>query len=233
MFVGESGVQRVVDRTARVMREHGKEHPDDLRALGVIDLPTVQRYLNLWCSLSLDLFGGEISSNAATSFAAGIKGRPNEDGYPDHRALEGTYRVEVPRDGAVVAEEVPLRNAMNEVMRDAYAADCQRGVERWNRAIAAHGVPFRLALPSRRFHRHIGVHAGSHTDPLGRPLDAAAWTARQGDWLPGDADRAFVRSLMRSPVTDPRQMASWLSAPRQGVKGRPVEFEYVRPAETG
>ena len=230
MFVGESGVQRVVDRTARMMAEHGKDHPDDVRALGAIDLPTLQKYLNLWFSLSLDLFGGEISSNAATSFATGIKGRPREADYPDHRALEGSYRVEVPRDGAIVADDVPLRNAMNEVMRDAYVEDCQRGVDKWNRTIAAHGVDYRLVLPSRRFHRRIGVHAASRADPQGNLVGEAAWSARKGEWLPSDADREFVRALMQSPVTDPRQMASWVSAPKQGVKGRPVDFEYVRPA---
>jgi benzoyl-CoA 2,3-dioxygenase component B len=228
MFVGESGVLRIVDRTARLMREHGKDHPDDLRELGVIDLPTIQRYLNLWYSLSLDLFGGEISSNAATSFATGIKGRPREPDFQDHRALEGTYGVEVPRDGALVHEDVPLRNAMNEVMRDAYVEDCQRGVDKWNRAIASHGVPFQLTLPSRRFHRHIGVYAGSLADPGGHLLTRGEWDAGKGAWLPGDGDRAFVRSLMQGAVTDSTHMANWLSAPKQGIKGRPVDFEYVR-----
>jgi benzoyl-CoA 2,3-dioxygenase component B len=228
MFVGETGVQRVVDRTAQQMREHGKEHPDDVRRLGVIDLPTVQRHLNLWYSLSLDLFGGEISSNAATFFATGIKGRAGEQGYPDHRALQGSHPIEVIQDGAVTRQDVPLRNAMNEVLRDAYVEDCQRGVDRWNRAIEAHGIPFRLSLPSRRFHRHIGVHAGLWADPEGRLVPEAEWKARRDEWLPSEADKAFVQSLMQSPVLDSRKMASWISPPKQGIKGRPVDFEYVR-----
>ncbi len=231
MFVGESGVLRIVDRTARLMREHGKDHPDDVRALGVIDLPTVQRYLNLWYTLSLDLFGGEISSNAATSFATGLKGRAKESEYEDHRALTGSYRLQLPRGGALASEDVPMRNAMNEVMRDAYVDDCQRGVDKWNRAIAAHGVPFQLTLPSRRFHRHIGVPAGSFAAPAGELVTAAEWDARRSGWLPGDADRAFVKSLMRSAVLDPKQMANWLSAPKQGIKGRPIDFEYGRRRE--
>jgi len=228
MFVGETGVGRVVERTAQAMRQHGKEHPDDVRALGLIDLPTVQRYLNLWYSVSLDLFGGEISSNAAASFAAGLKGRANEKDYPDHRALEGTYPLEVVRDGKLVREEVPLRNAMNEVIRDAYVEDCQRGVDRWNRAIAAHGIPFELKLPSRRFHRRIGVHAGTHVDPQGSSMPEQGWKASSHLWLPSQADQAFVRSLMQKPVLDPRQMANWIAPPKQGIKGRPVDFEYVR-----
>jgi benzoyl-CoA 2,3-dioxygenase component B len=231
MFVGEAGVERIVERTAAVMREHGVEHPDDVRRLGAIDLPTIQRYLNLWYSVSLDLFGGEVSSNAAASFATGIKGRANESRYPDHRALEGTYALEVAREGEVATEEVPLRNAMNEMLRDAYVEDCQRGVDRWNKVLAARGVPFALSLPSRRFHRRIGVHAGAFADPGGKLVGEEAWNARRDAWLPGEADRAFVRSLMERPVLTPGQMASWIAPPKQGVKGRPLDFEYVRRNE--
>ena len=231
MFVGESGVQRVVERTAQVMQEAGVDHPDDVRKRGAIDLPTVQRYLNFWYSASLDLFGGEISSNAAASFAVGLKGRAHEADQADHRALEGAYALEVAVEGRLERREVPLRNAMNEVLRDAYVEDCQRGVERWNRAIAAHGIPFRLRLPSRRFHRRIGIHAASFADPDGGPIAEATWRARRDEWLPSDADRAFVKSLMVRPVTDPREMAAWIAPPRQGIKGRPVEFEYVRRGE--
>jgi benzoyl-CoA 2,3-dioxygenase component B len=231
MFVGETGVGRVVDRTAQVMTESRKDHPDDLRKLGVIDLPTMQKYLNLWYSLSLDLFGGEISSNAAASFATGLKGRAKEEQYDDHKALVGTYSMDVPKDGVVRREEIPLRNAMNEVLRDAYVEDCQRGVDKWNRFIAAHGVKFELTLPSRRFHRHIGLYADLHADVAGNLLSKEEFEKRKGEWLPSDADKAFVKSLMTRPTFDSKQMASWISAPKQGIKGRPVDFEYVRHAE--
>ena len=228
MFVGETGVLRVVDRTAQAMAESKKDHPEDVRRAGVIDLPTLQKYLNLWYSLSLDLFGGEISSNAASFFATGLKGRAKEEQFEDHRARAGSYSMDVPKDGAVERQEVPLRNAMNEVLRDAYVEDCQRGVDKWNRAIAARGVPFELTLPNRRFHRHIGLYAGLHTDPQGNLITKEQWEARRGEWLPSDADRAFVKSLMTRAVLDPRQMANWISPPKQGIKGRPVDFEYVR-----
>jgi len=228
MFVGETGVLRVVDRTAKLMAESKKDHPDDVRKLGVIDLPTMQKYLNLWYSLSLDLFGGEVSSNAASFFASGLKGRAKEEQFEDHLALTGSYPMDVPKEGRLDREDVPLRNAMNEVLRDAYVEDCQRGVDKWNRAIAAHGTPFELKLPSRRFHRHIGIYAGLHTDPSGKLITQEQWEARRNEWLPSDADRAFVRSLMTKPVFDPKQMASWISAPKQGIKGRPIDFEYVR-----
>ena len=217
MFVGETGILRVVDRTARRMAEEKKEQPDDVRKLGVIDLPTMQRYL--------------ISSNAASFFASGIKGRAKEEQHEDHRALTGTYAMDVPKEGRVEREDVPLRNAMNEVLRDAYVEDCQRGVDKWNRAIAAHGVPVELKLPSRRFHRHIGIYSGVFADLQGNLLTKDEWEKKSGEWLPGDADKAFVQSLMTKAVSDPKQMANWISAPKQGIKGRPVDFEYVRHSE--
>jgi benzoyl-CoA 2,3-dioxygenase component B len=230
MFVGETGVLRIVDRTAQQMASMKIEHPDQVRAAGLIDLPTMQRYLNLWYSLSLDLFGGEISSNAATYFATGMKGRAKEDQFEEHRALEGVYPMDVMKDGAVAREDVPLRNAMNEVLRDAYVEDCQRGVDKWNRAIAAHGISFELKLPSRRFHRHIGIYGGPGMffDPTGKPIPESEFEAKKAEWLPTDADKAYVKSLMQKPVYDPKQMANWIGAPKQGIKGRPVDFEYVR-----
>lgn len=228
MFVGETGVLRIVDRTAQQMAEHKLEHPEDVRKLGLIDLPTMQKYLNLWYSLSLDLFGGEISSNAAQYFATGVKGRAKEDSYEDHEALTSTYAMQVPKDGKVVQEDVPMRNAMNEVLRDAYVEDCQRGVDKWNRTIAAHGIPFELKLPSRRFHRHVGIYAGVCADVDGKLISKDEFEAKKGAWLPSDADKSYVQSLMQKPIFEPTQMANWIAAPKQGIKGRPVDFEYVR-----
>ncbi len=228
MFVGETGVGRIVERTAQVMVENKKDHPEDLRKLGVIDLETMQKYLNLWYSLSLDLFGGEISSNAALFFASGIKGRAKEDDFPDHKALTGAYGMDVPKEGKLAHEDVPLRNAMNEVLRDAYVADCQRGVDKWNRILEQKGLSFRLTLPSRRFHRHIGIYADAWASPSGELMTREQFEAKKDEWLPSEADKAFVRSLMQKPIYDPKQMANWIAAPKQGIKGRPVDFEYVR-----
>lgn len=228
MFVGETGVLRICERTAQQMAEKKIEHVDQVRALGLIDLPTMQKYLNLWYSLSLDLFGGEISSNAATYFATGMKGRAKEEQFEDHRALDGFYAMDVVKDGKLAREDVAMRNAMNEVLRDGYVEDCQRGVDKWNRTIAAHGIPFELKLPSRRFHRHIGIYSGVHFDPNGAVLTNEEWEAKKSDWLPSDADKQFVQSLMQKPVFDPKQMANWIAAPKQGIKGRGVDFEYVR-----
>jgi benzoyl-CoA 2,3-dioxygenase component B len=222
MFVGETGVDRVVQRTAELMKQ-GKEP----RAEGAIDLPTLQKYLNLWFSLSEDLFGGEISSNAADFFAAGLKGRYKEGQYPDHKALDGNYRMTLVESGALVDKDVPLRNAMNEVLRDGYVEDCQRAVDKWNRTLEKAGADFRLALPNRRFHRQQGIYAGLHFDPAGRPIDAATWEARKGEWLPSETDYAHVESLMK-PVYERGKIANWIAPPARGINGQPFDFEYVR-----
>jgi benzoyl-CoA 2,3-dioxygenase component B len=224
MFVGETGVGRVIDRACQLM----KQDPNgDVRAQGGVDLATIQKYLNLWYTLSLDLFGGDISSNAADAFAASIKGRHREGRYEDHVCLDSTYSVEVVENGAFVSKDVPMRTAMNQILRQEYIKDCQRGLDRWNKSIGEHGIDFELRLPSQRFHRSIGTFAGVHTDPDGNLLDDATWEARKQEWLPSAEDEAYIKSLMQG-VYEPGKIASWIAPPLRGINGQPFEFEYVR-----
>jgi benzoyl-CoA 2,3-dioxygenase component B len=227
MFVGETGVGRVIQRTAEVMNKVG---PDvaKVRAEGAIDLGIIQRYLNHWYSSSLDLFGGERSSNASDFFAAGVKGRYREEEYKDHLAIEGAYDLPIlGTDGKMSVEKVPLRNAMNEVLRDAYVDDCQRGVDRWNKRLEEAGLGERLRLPSKRFYRHIGLYADLPFDLDGRLVSRSDWDARKAGWLPSAEDRAFVTTLMQ-PVREPGKIANWLARPARGIRGLPFEYEYVR-----
>lgn len=227
MFVGETGVLRVVQRACELTKLDAN---GDARAQGGIDLGTIQKYLNFWYSSSLDLFGSEISSNAASFFASGLKGRAKEAQHEDHVALTGNYVIPQLKDGVIVEESISLRNAMNEVLRDEYVEDCQRGVDKWNRVIKEHGIDFELKLPHRRFNRTVGLYGGTRFDLDGRPITEAEWERRKNEWLPSAADRAYVKSLMTRPVYEPGKMAHWIAAPKQGIKGRPVDFEYVRHA---
>jgi benzoyl-CoA 2,3-dioxygenase component B len=124
-------------------------------------------------------------------------------------------------------EDVPLRNAMNEVARRAYIHECENAVARWNRMIEAAGPHFELGLPSPRFRRAIGTWAGTHADPSGRSIDAAGWRAAKDGWLPSKEDRTFVKSLMVA-VTEPRKMAGWIAPPERGINELPGDYEYVR-----
>jgi benzoyl-CoA 2,3-dioxygenase component B len=228
MFVGETGVMRIIDRCAQLLKE-AKGVAEDVRKAGGIDLPTIQKHLNLWFSLSLDLFGGEVSSNAASYFANGLKGRAKEADYDDHRALDGVYAVErMGDDGRLTVEEVSLRNALNEVLRDSYIKDCERGCARWNKLLQSHGLSDRLKLPHRRFHRHIGIYADHRFDPDGNPVSEEEWNRRRDEWLPSAEDKAYIESLQAESVFDPGKMAHWIAAPKRGINGKPLDFEYVR-----
>ena len=224
MFVGESGVERIVERTAELMK---RDPNGDARNQGGIPLDVIQKHLNLWFALSLDLFGGEISSNAAAYFAAGLKGRAFEDKYAEHTALEQAYRMPVVKEGALGEEDVPLRNAMNEVLRDQYVLDCQRGVDRWNNRLAEAGLSERLRLPSKRFHRHIGIYAEMPFDQDGALLTKEEWERRKGEWLPTEDDKLYIRSLQKA-VMQPGEIANWIARPARGIKGLPFEHAYVR-----
>ncbi len=223
MFVGETGISRVIKRALEVMKELGTDDPVKLRAHGAIDLPTVQRYLTFWCSSSLDLFGSEVSSNSAGNFASGMKGRPDESQYEDHVLRSAVYPMELPGG----AEDVPMLNALNEVMRESYLKDCDIGVKRWNRMIERAGHDFRITLPSSRFRRSIGPWAGVPVDPQGRLLSKEEYDRRLGEWIPSESDKAFVQSLMKKVIA-PGKMAAWIAPPDRGINNLPVDYEYVK-----
>ncbi|HEY9405575.1 MAG TPA: benzoyl-CoA 2,3-epoxidase subunit BoxB [Pyrinomonadaceae bacterium] len=225
LFVGETGVGRVVKRTAQLMRENPNA---DVRELGAIPLDILQRYINFWFSYSLDLFGGEISSNSADFFAAGLKGRFKEqDNYTEHTANGENFLLTIVEDGQLKQREVPMRNALNEVLRGEYVKDCERAMMRWNKSLMDAGLSEQLYLPSTRFHRHVGEFAGHAFDVQGNLINAEEFERRRAEWLPSLADREFVRSLMH-PVTEPGKIANWIAPPAAGIKGKPFEFEYVR-----
>jgi benzoyl-CoA 2,3-dioxygenase component B len=229
MFVGETGIGRIVQRTAEVMAQHKLEDPDQVRALGVIDLQTVQRYLNLHYSVTLDLFGGDVSSNAASFYTTGLKGRYDETRIDDDHVLtNATYKVAKVSSGHIVEDDIPALNALNERLRDDYIAEVQNGVDRWNKAIEHAGARFTLKLPYKGFHRHIGNFAGHYVTPAGDVVTEAEWMARRIEWLPSEKDYAFVQAMMQGRVVEPGKFANWIAPPRRGVNQKPVDFDYVR-----
>jgi len=190
MFTGESGVMRIVDRTCELMRD-----ADDVTRLGGIPLELIQKYINFHYSVSLDLFGSEDSTNAANFFTCGLKGRYQEEKIADDHKLSSPERVN-----------------LNERLQNDYIKDCERGVERWNKCIQKHGIPFELVLPSKSQNRRVGRYAN---------LDA------YGVDLPTAPEREYVASLMH-PVVEPGKFASYIVPPAKGVHGNSIDFEYVR-----
>ena len=177
--------------------------------------------------MSLDLFGGEVSSNAADAFAAGLKGRYKEDRYEEHKLVGSHFAMDVLENGKVVHKDIPMRNALNEVLRTEYIKDCQRGVDRWNKTIRDEGLDFEMKLPSNKFHRQIGMWSTSPFTPDGEMIDAATFAARRGEWLPTQTDEDYIKSLMK-PVFERGKMASWIAPPAKGINGLAEDFEYVR-----
>jgi benzoyl-CoA 2,3-dioxygenase component B len=231
MFVGETGVGRTIQRTCEAMTEAGIDDPYDIekiRALGVIDLPTIQKKLNLHYTLSLDLFGREVSTNAANAFNAGIKGRYLEGRIDDdHKLNDATYQVRSVVGDKIIVEDVPALTAINMRLRDDYVRDAAGGVGRWNKIIAKLGVQFEMTMPHEGFHRQIGVFAAVSVDPEGNIISKEEWDAKVVDWLPTKADGDFIQSLM-VPCTDPESFAGWIAAPKVGINNKPGDFEYVK-----
>ena len=231
MFVGYTGVQRVVQRTCEAMNEAHIEDPyetDVIRALGVIDLPTIQRKTNLHFSLTLDLFGSEESTNAANFFNAGIKGRYHEARLEDdHRLLSDTYPVMKLVDGSLRPVEVPALNGLNARLRDDFIDDCNGGVTRWNKVISGAGIDFEIRLPHVAFNRSIGEFLEIVVSPVGEVLTQDGWTAQRDSWLPTPDDRSFIEGLMK-PEFRRGHFAGWIAPPTRGIQNKPDDFLYVK-----
>jgi benzoyl-CoA 2,3-epoxidase subunit B len=230
MMVGTTGVDRVVERTAQVM---ASGDTDDVTALGAIGLPVIQKYLNFHYSVSLDLFGGETSTNVANYYTAGLKGRWLEGRrQDDHQLTDDGIMVDALADAgtdrqSISQTEVAALTGLNTDLRREYIADCQGGVNRWNKILASAGLPHRLRLPHVAFNRKVGAFASIEATPEGEILAPGEWQRRQGEWLPTDVDKTYVRSLMQ-PVLERGKIAAWIAPPRHGINGKPFDYDYVR-----
>jgi benzoyl-CoA 2,3-epoxidase subunit B len=228
LFVGEAGVARVIQRTCEAMRDQHISDPSQLRALGVIDLETIQKFINFHYSVTLDLYGSEISSNAANYYTTGLKGRFEETKLSDdHKLADDQYPVQEMDGDRIVTRAVPALTAINARLRDDYILEIQAGLDRWNRVPEKTGAAFRFTLPHLGFHRRIGNFAGRQISPAGEVLSESAWNSREQDWLPTPADHAYIESLM-GRVVERGKFANWIAPPVRGIKGMPIDFEYVR-----
>jgi benzoyl-CoA 2,3-dioxygenase component B len=129
--------------------------------------------------------------------------------------------------GNIGETEVSALVGLNTDLRREYIDDCAGGVKRWNRILESADLPQRLYLPHQAFNRKVGAFAGLHASPTGQRLSDDDWEAQQAEWLPTDVDKTHVRSLMR-PVHERGKIASWIAPPRNGINGKPFEYEYVR-----
>ncbi len=228
MMVGTTGVDRVVERTAQLMVE---KNTDEVAQLGAIPLTTIQKYLNFHYAVSLDLFGSETSTNVANYYTAGLKGRWLEQRRKDdHRLTDDSIMVDaLDENGEIGQIEASALVGLNTDLRREYISDCEGGVKRWNKILADAGLPQRLKLPHVAFNRQVGAFSSIEVSPDGEKLSAQEWEQRKGDWLPTDVDKTHVRSLMQ-PVYERGKIAAWIAPPRQGINGRPFDYDYVHLA---
>lgn len=225
LFVGQSGIQRIIRRTCELMRKHDT---DEVQNHGGIPLKLLQKYINYWYSSSLDLFGSEISSNAANYFACGLKGRAYEEKlFSEHRALNDSYQMQILEGARLMEKTIPLRSAMNEVLRDAYIADCEKVIDKWNKEVLSHEISFKFFLPHKRFNRTVGEYSQAKFNLGGEIISSEQWKEKNSDWLPSVEEKLFVKSLMKQEKR-PGKFAGWIAPPSKGINGQPVELDYVR-----
>lgn len=230
LFVGETGIRRVVKRTCELM----KEAPNgDVTKVGGIPLEMIQKHINHWFSSSMDLFGGEDSSNAATYFSAALKGRFNENNrsrHPNPTALDEDYSYTVVNEkGFIETVNIPMRRAINAILLEDYVNDCQRALDKWNKTLEKEGVEYRFYLPTTKFHRNVGVYAEQNYTPDGKEVLSEADYKRRCEevWFPTKEDKKYIDSLMVQ-VTEPGKFANWIAPPTRGINSQPLNFEYVK-----
>jgi len=225
LFVGQSGIQRVIQRSAELMNQH---NTDDIWQFGGVPLTVIQKYINFWYSNSVDLFGNEQSTNAANYFASGLKGRAYETKYyTEHSAQNGSFTLDKLENNILSTSEISLRNAMNEILRDEYIADAQKCVDKWNLELQRHHLDFHVKLPSKRFNRKVGMYSAALFCPEGKLTTQENWQKNQDNWLPTVQDKAKVQEFMQQVVT-PGKIAGWIAPPRKGINGQPLDFTYVQ-----
>ncbi len=225
MFVGENGLGRVVLRSAQLSAENDTL---EIQKYGGIPLPMIQKWMNFHFSICLDLFGQEKSTNAANFYTMGLKGRYMENKIDDDHLLENdSFLIPEFENGKVMMNEVSALTSINERLRNDYRDDCQRGVDRWNKIISEAGIEYSLTLPHTAFNRNIGTFRNMYFTPEGKPISKEEFENQRNTWMPSAADREFVMSLM-VPVTNPGEMAGWLTAPSRGIHGKDIDYEYVR-----
>jgi benzoyl-CoA 2,3-dioxygenase component B len=73
----------------------------------------------------------------------------------------------------------------------------------------------------------MGIHTGHGFDPEGNVISQEEFEARRDEWLPSDADKQYIKSLMH-PVLEPGKIAQWIAPPARGINSQPFDYEYVR-----
>ena len=140
---------------------------------GKVPVEVIQRHINKWYSVALDLFGVDNSSSAYWFYVWGLKGRYDE----------GSAQGECDRD------------KLNELARGHYFNEVSQLIDALNKLIPE-GEP-RITLPDKKFHRSIGEYAEKTYSATGDLLSAEAYARHLEQTLPTAADRALLADLAK------------------------------------
>ncbi len=147
---------------------------------GVIPLPVVQKYINKWIPVSLDLFGVDNSSSAHWFYVWGLKGRYDE---------------------AQNQKEADLGH-LNEYARTLYHQECKQLMEQINKYVPP-GQPM-LYVPDLKFNRHIGEFANQPYSVTGELLTPVEYEQHAKEVLPLPEDVKLVNDI---EATEPKWIA--------------------------
>lgn len=142
---------------------------------GKVPINIVQKHINKWFSVALDLFGVDASSSAYWFYVWGLKGRYDEG------------KTDAPAD----------RDRLNELARQHYLSEVQGLMDGLNKQIPENQP--RLYLPDLKFNRSIGEFAEKTYSIHGELLTPEAYAKHLDEVLPNAADNALLAQITREP----------------------------------
>jgi len=159
------------------VRSHGAaqdDDPDRLRALGVIDLPTIQRYLNFHFSVTIDLFGATCR-RTPQRFIRAVSRDVTKKRSTAMTTFCGTLCIVLQViDGRLATSEAPALNALNEKLRDDYIKDSVAASDAGT-ASSARPVSLRIDCAAQGIQSEDRTAGGLKFAPDGRIVSEAEW----------------------------------------------------------
>src|SRR5262245_4265380 len=140
---------------------------------GKMPIDLIQKHINKWFSVALDLFGVDASSSAYWFYVWGLKGRYDEG------------KTEVPAD----------RDRLNELARQHYQKEVVGLIDALNKVIPE--GQSKLRLPDPKFHRSIGEYAGKNYGIDGELLSLESYEKHLEQVLPNVADNARLDAIFK------------------------------------
>jgi benzoyl-CoA 2,3-dioxygenase component B len=138
-----------------------------------IPVEIIQKYLNKWIPMALDLFGTNHSSTAHWTYVWGVKGRYDE--APDKGPAD--------------------KERLNEAARSLYIQESKGLIAALNKEVPE-GQP-KLCFPDEKFRREIGEHAGKPYSVHGELLSTEAYEQHLREVLPGSKDEALLAEIFK------------------------------------